>query len=182
MQAESRKIMNIPDLRLSATCVRVPVAVGHSEALHIEFERPMSPGEARELLSSAPGIEIVDDPLDGRLPSADRRGRARSGLRRADSGRRVAPWRHRPLVRGRQPAQGCRVERGPDRRATVRRGACRSRRPGKTAAADDGSLERLARPDSAGDTAHSGVWRVWNDGLWTRTHRDGHPVRRAGRR
>ena len=42
MLVETRKIMGLPDLRLSATCVRVPVAVGHSEALHIEFERPMS--------------------------------------------------------------------------------------------------------------------------------------------
>jgi aspartate-semialdehyde dehydrogenase len=68
MQAETRKIMGLPDLRLSATCVRVPVTVGHSEALHIEFERPMSPQEARELLASAPGIEVVDDPLTKRYP------------------------------------------------------------------------------------------------------------------
>jgi aspartate-semialdehyde dehydrogenase len=68
MQAETRKIMGLPDLRLSATCVRVPVAVGHSEALHIEFERPMSPQEAREILASAPGIEVVDDPLSGLYP------------------------------------------------------------------------------------------------------------------
>jgi len=68
MLAETRKIMGIPDLRLSATCVRVPVAVGHSEALHIEFERPMSPEEARAILSNAPGIEVVDDPLSGEYP------------------------------------------------------------------------------------------------------------------
>src|SRR5215211_6864180 len=55
MQAETRKIMSLPDLRLSATFVRVPVAVGHSEALHIEFERPMSAREAREVLENAPG-------------------------------------------------------------------------------------------------------------------------------
>jgi aspartate-semialdehyde dehydrogenase len=65
---ETRKIMGLPDLRLSATCVRVPVAVGHSEALHIEFERPMSPTEAREILSTAPGIEVVDDPLNREYP------------------------------------------------------------------------------------------------------------------
>ena len=68
MLVETRKIMGLPDLRLSATCVRVPVAVGHSEALHIEFERPMSPPEAREILSSAPGIEVVDDPLNREYP------------------------------------------------------------------------------------------------------------------
>jgi aspartate-semialdehyde dehydrogenase len=68
MLAETRKIMSLPDLRLSATCVRVPVAVGHSEALHIEFERPMSPSEAREILASAPGVEVVDDPLNRQYP------------------------------------------------------------------------------------------------------------------
>jgi aspartate-semialdehyde dehydrogenase len=68
MLVETRKIMGLPDLRLSATCVRVPVAVGHSEALHIEFERPMSPSEAREILSNAPGIEVVDDPLNREYP------------------------------------------------------------------------------------------------------------------
>jgi len=68
MQAETRKIMGLPDLRLSATCVRVPVAVGHSEALHIEFERPMSPQEAREILAHAPGIELVDDPRSKGYP------------------------------------------------------------------------------------------------------------------
>jgi aspartate-semialdehyde dehydrogenase len=68
MLVETQKIMNLPDLRLSATCVRVPVAVGHSEALHIEFERPMAASEAREILSSAPGIEVVDDPLTKQYP------------------------------------------------------------------------------------------------------------------
>ena len=68
MQAETRKIMGLPDLRLSATCVRVPVAVGHSEAVHIELERPMDPSEARELLDSAPGIVVVDEPSRGRYP------------------------------------------------------------------------------------------------------------------
>jgi len=68
MLVETQKIMGLPHLRLSATCVRVPVAVGHSEALHIEFERPMSPAEAREILSRAPGIEVVDDPLNREYP------------------------------------------------------------------------------------------------------------------
>src|SRR5215213_387007 len=68
MLVETQKIMGLPDLRLSATCVRVPVAVGHSEALHIEFERPMSPSEARDILSRAPGIEVVDDPLNREYP------------------------------------------------------------------------------------------------------------------
>ena len=68
MLVETRKIMDLPDLRLSATCVRVPVAVGHSEALHIEFERPMSAREAREVLERAPDIVVVDDPLNREYP------------------------------------------------------------------------------------------------------------------
>ena len=68
MQAETRKIMGLPDLRLSATCVRVPVAVGHSEALHVEFEEPMEPAEARALLDAAPGVAVVDEPRRGRYP------------------------------------------------------------------------------------------------------------------
>ena len=68
MVEESRKIMHLPDLRLSATCVRVPVLVGHSEAVHVEFERPMTPAEAREVLAAAPGVEVVDDPAQRRYP------------------------------------------------------------------------------------------------------------------
>ncbi len=68
MLVETRKIMGLPDLRLSATCVRVPVAIGHSEALHVEFERPMDPAEARRILEDAPGIVVVDDPLAKQYP------------------------------------------------------------------------------------------------------------------
>jgi aspartate-semialdehyde dehydrogenase len=65
---ETRKIFHAPDLAISATCVRVPVAVGHSEAIHIELERPMAPDEAREILRSAPGIVVVDDPRTSEYP------------------------------------------------------------------------------------------------------------------
>jgi aspartate-semialdehyde dehydrogenase len=65
---ETRKIFHAPDLPVSATCVRVPVAVGHSEAIHVELERPMQPDEARELLRAAPGIVVVDDPLESQYP------------------------------------------------------------------------------------------------------------------
>lgn len=58
MVQETRKIMHEPDLPVSSTCVRVPVYICHSEAVHVEFERPMTVGEARELLGSAPGLEI----------------------------------------------------------------------------------------------------------------------------
>jgi aspartate-semialdehyde dehydrogenase len=59
MLAETKKILD-PKIRLTATCVRVPVFVGHSEAVNIEFEQPISPEEARDILRSAPGIMVVD--------------------------------------------------------------------------------------------------------------------------
>ncbi len=62
MVTETRKIMHLPDLPVSATCVRVPVYLSHSEAVNVEFTHPMSPQEAREILSHAPGVEVVDDP------------------------------------------------------------------------------------------------------------------------
>ncbi|MDQ6674667.1 MAG: aspartate-semialdehyde dehydrogenase [Chloroflexota bacterium] len=65
---ETRKIFHAPDLRISATCVRVPVAVGHSEAIHIELERPMQPDEAREILRSAPGVVVLDDARASEYP------------------------------------------------------------------------------------------------------------------
>ena len=61
MEVESRKILGIPSLRLAATCVRIPVFVGHAEAVHAEFERPISVEEARQLLSAFPGIALIDE-------------------------------------------------------------------------------------------------------------------------
>ena len=62
MVEETQKIMHAPDMAISATCVRVPVSIGHSEALHLEFERAMSPQEARSILADAPGVKVQDDP------------------------------------------------------------------------------------------------------------------------
>ncbi|MBV8183795.1 MAG: aspartate-semialdehyde dehydrogenase, partial [Hyphomicrobiales bacterium] len=59
MVAETKKILD-PKIKLHATCVRVPVFIGHSEAVNVEFERPITVEEAREVLRSAPGILIVD--------------------------------------------------------------------------------------------------------------------------
>ncbi len=69
MVQETRKIMHAEDLAISATCVRVPVFVGHSEAVHLEFSRPMSPQEAREILSQAPGVVVEDDPAANLYPT-----------------------------------------------------------------------------------------------------------------
>lgn len=59
---ESRKILHAPEIAVSATCVRVPVFVSHCVAAHLEFAEPVSPGEARELLSQMPGVTVSDDP------------------------------------------------------------------------------------------------------------------------
>ena len=64
MTAETKKILD-PKIKLTATCVRVPVFVGHSEAVNIEFERPISAEEARETLREAPGVLVVDKREDG---------------------------------------------------------------------------------------------------------------------
>lgn len=61
MVQETRKIFHAPDLRVSATCVRVPVLRAHSESLNIEFETPFPVEEARTLLSQAPGVRLVED-------------------------------------------------------------------------------------------------------------------------
>jgi aspartate-semialdehyde dehydrogenase len=66
---ESRKILGLPSLRISATCVRVPVVRAHAEAIHAEFERPVSEWEARAALSGAPGIVMVDDRTANRFPT-----------------------------------------------------------------------------------------------------------------
>jgi aspartate-semialdehyde dehydrogenase len=58
---ETRKIMSIPDLKATATCVRVPVVAGHGVAVHAEFDREVSVERARELLIAAPGVELADD-------------------------------------------------------------------------------------------------------------------------
>ena len=67
-QNESRKIMHAPELRVSATCVRVPVFRAHSEAVNLEFEKPMTPAQAREILAKASGVQVVDDPAGKKYP------------------------------------------------------------------------------------------------------------------
>ena len=68
MVNETRKIMDLPDLRFSATCVRVPVLRAHSEAVNIEFDQPFPVEEARSLLQQAPGVELIEDLDANRFP------------------------------------------------------------------------------------------------------------------
>jgi aspartate-semialdehyde dehydrogenase len=67
---ETRKILDDPSIRVSATCVRVPVVTGHSEAVNVETREPLTPERARELLAAAPGVTVVDDPAAGAYPLA----------------------------------------------------------------------------------------------------------------
>lgn len=71
LRNESRKILERPELRVAGTCVRVPVFTGHSLAIHAEFERELSPEDARALLEQAPGVELVDVPTPLRAAGAD---------------------------------------------------------------------------------------------------------------
>lgn len=64
MVAETRKILD-PDIKLIATCVRVPVFIGHSEAIAVEFENPVSVAEASAILRDAPGVTVMDTREDG---------------------------------------------------------------------------------------------------------------------
>ena len=64
MAQETKKILD-PDIEVMATCVRVPVFVGHAEAVHVEFERPIREAEARKALAGAPGVVVIDERDDG---------------------------------------------------------------------------------------------------------------------
>jgi len=67
---ETRKILHLPELRVSCTAVRVPVFMGHSEAVHVETSRPLTAGRARELFAAVPGVVVRDDPSAHDYPLA----------------------------------------------------------------------------------------------------------------
>ena len=68
MVEETRKIMHAETIAVSATCVRVPIFVGHSEAVSVEFTNPISPDDARKILVGAPGVKLLDDPYVSLYP------------------------------------------------------------------------------------------------------------------
>ena len=88
LRAETRKIMELPDLPLSATCVRVPVMVGHSEAVWVELEEPLTPEQAAEILRDAPSVRVLD--LPG-IPDAGRTPQAATRCSSAASGATPRP-------------------------------------------------------------------------------------------
>jgi aspartate-semialdehyde dehydrogenase len=71
LREETRKIMELPGLPISATCVRVPVMVGHAEAVWVETEQALPADDARELLAGAPGVRVVDFPSPGQAAGRD---------------------------------------------------------------------------------------------------------------
>jgi len=89
MVNETRKIMELPNLSVSATCVRVPVYTGHSISLNLEFEKPLEVDRARQILSEAPGVVLMDHPQDEVYPTpvfaAGRDGVFVGRIRRDDS-------------------------------------------------------------------------------------------------
>ncbi len=69
LRNETRKVLALPELVVSMTCVRVPVLVGHAATLLVETERPLAPEEARAALAAFPGVEVIDDPDSERFPT-----------------------------------------------------------------------------------------------------------------
>jgi aspartate-semialdehyde dehydrogenase len=67
--AEVRRVLDLPDLPIAVTTVRVPVAVGHSAAVWVEFDQPVAPDEARSVLAQSPGVLVVDDPATQQYPT-----------------------------------------------------------------------------------------------------------------
>jgi aspartate-semialdehyde dehydrogenase len=71
LREETRKILELPELPLSATCVRVPVPVGHAESVWLETEEPLTPEQARELLAAAPSVRVEEFPTPRQAAGGD---------------------------------------------------------------------------------------------------------------
>jgi len=71
IREEARKILELPNLQISATCNRIPVLIGHAEAVWVDLERPLSAEEARELLAAAPSVRVDDSPTPRRARGGD---------------------------------------------------------------------------------------------------------------
>ena len=135
---ETRKILGDDSIRISATCVRVPVVNGHSEAVNVETRSPLSPEQARELLAAAPGRDGARRPRRRHLPDGDRGRRQGRRVRRPHPPRPGQRAGAGPVGRLGQPAQGRGDERRPARRAAARaRSPARRRARGVATAPPD---------------------------------------------
>ena len=115
MVVETKKILD-PKIKLIATCVRVPVFIGHSEAVNIEFENPITVDEARDILRNAPGCIVIDKHEPGGYVTPYECGRRRRHLYQPHPRGCDRRERARDVDRLRQSAQGRRAQRHPDRR------------------------------------------------------------------
>ena len=158
MVQETKKIFGDAEIRISATCVRVPVLRAHSEALTIECERPITPAEVREILADAPGVKLIDDPVKNYFPMP----KDASGSGRCSGG--PHPPGHERSQRqidcdvcgGRSIAEGRGAERGADRRGDGRKGAAASSRCEATLANDCDEIRRNFRRIGGGYRAYRG--------------------------
>ncbi len=116
---ESRKILHLPDLRVSCTAVRVPVFISHSEAVHVETRDPITPAEARALFAGVTGVVVQDDPANNVYPLATEAAGTDEVYVGPGPPGPVDPGQPRARVLGGvgQPAQGRRVQRRRARRA-----------------------------------------------------------------
>ncbi len=115
MIKETKKIMGDDTILVSPTTVRVPVRIGHSEAINLEFERPISVEQARAALRKAPGVVLLDDYAKGEVPLALQLRRPRRNLRGPHPQGPDRAQRPEPLGRRRQPPQRGGHQRGADR-------------------------------------------------------------------
>ena len=146
MVDETVKIFGDPDLKVTATCVRVPVFGAHSEAVNVQTKRKLSAAEARELLAAAPGVVVVDDPAELQYPMplpAEGEDPVYVGRIREDVDHRQ---RARHVDRLRQPAQGRGAQRGADRRGARGPGSALGRPATPTALARGGYTHASSEP------------------------------------
>ena len=137
MVAETKKILD-PKIKLTATCVRVPVFVGHSEAVNIEFEKPISPEEAREILREAPGVMVIDKREPGGYITP---------VEAAGEDSRLTS---RASARTRRSRTGCRCGSSPTTCSRARRSTpCRSPRPDSSEARAEGCVIADRLPQAA---------------------------------
>ena len=68
MVKETRKIFDCPEIAITCTCIRIPVFRAHCESINLEFKNPITPEQVRDLLSTAPGVSIIDDRQNNRFP------------------------------------------------------------------------------------------------------------------
>ena len=129
MMFETRKILEAPDIGISVTCARVPVIAAHSESVNVQTRDAIEPDAVRELLRTAPGVEVVDEPAQNGYPTALAGAGRDEVLVGPDPPRPLASARAQPLGGRRQPAQGRGDERDP-----ARRGAARARADPRPAA------------------------------------------------